>query len=333
MNAVSLAQLLLVLLTPSTGQSDYGYGGHPDCTPGYDQDCSTPMTFTDSALSHPATPPTMQHNKGSAILPRRSHHSDKTQHREGSPIKEATPSGTVETNNCKMDIPNDCVFPFRYKEQQYSACTDLDAVGTKWCSTSRDYEGSWRECKSTCAEKWPVKSIVGTAVAGGVAAAGLGMAVAATELTRQEKLGSAAPLSQQKPEASSALAPAAHGISVASTTVSVPAAAVRFLDRQSPNVQRPAQANTPAPLDVAQQFAIAAASRNGIWLLVVAVLTLAVCCSVSISGIVAMCLAKREKRHHYMEVDAASWSHTLDAQRGQWIADEDEEGYSDTYVE
>lgn len=314
MNAVSLAQLLLVLLTPSTGQSDYGYGGHPNCTPGYDKDCSTPMTFTGAALSQSVSPPKVEHHQDGTSLHHRFHSSTKPQpqHHKGSTVKETSPSGAAEKEKCQLDIPNECIFPFRYKGQQYSACTDVDAVGTKWCSTQRDYEGSWRECKSTCNEKWPVKSIVGTAVAGGVAAAGLGMAVAATELSRHQwhKLGSEASIQQVKPETlsngGSASAEATHGSNLGSTTVSVPAASARFLDKQSSGTAQMLTGNA------AEQFVTTAALLPS-WMWVVGVVTMAVCCGVSISGIVAMCLAKQQKRGDYVEID--------------------EEEESDTYVE
>jgi len=48
-----------------------------------------------------------------------------------------------------------------------------------WCSTTTEYDGHWKQCIDPCKNKWPVKKIASTVVAGSVAATGIGLIAAA----------------------------------------------------------------------------------------------------------------------------------------------------------
>jgi hypothetical protein len=93
---------------------------------------------------------------------------------------------------CKAPFDCEC-FPdpgcvqsgFYYRGTFYDKCTEADAYNTKWCSTTLHYSGSWKpcyvkeECHKTAGIKQKVGTIVGSVVAGGVAATGIGLIAAA----------------------------------------------------------------------------------------------------------------------------------------------------------
>jgi len=312
MVGVFIANVLLMLVAPSAGHSDDSYGKR-DCTPGYDPDCPTPMMLTGSSLSPSASLPPSASPRAAT----------QPQHQTGSSSKKTSSANAAETEKC-LDVPDECVFPFSYKDQQYTTCTEVDAVGTKWCSAHKDYHGSWKECKKTCKDKWPVKTIVGTAVAGGVAAAGLGITLAATELMKHKKEGSQVPVTEARSQAISVpngalnnpassfgaiAASGTPGVQVESTPASVPVAAARFLDKQPPNVV-PVTVDAPVTAKVVLQTVTTAPTQVNGWLVGFAIAAVAVCCCVCISGIVAACrsgLGKKRKHGNFIEVqDEAS---------------------------
>lgn len=85
----------------------------------------------------------------------------------------------ADSGKCKLTVPDSCKLPFNYKGVVYSTCTGTDAMSTLWCSEDSNYQGRWKACTDPCKGKWPVKKIVGSVVAGGIAATGIGLTAAA----------------------------------------------------------------------------------------------------------------------------------------------------------
>jgi hypothetical protein len=147
------------------GHSGYGYGSQEACIEGYDKDCGgvvTPAVVPDGETPVPSVAP---------VVP------------NPTPVpadESAGPGPTLEPKDCKLVIPQECVFPFVYKSISYTTCTGVDTLnGGLWCSTMAKYEGGWKQCTDPCKNKWPAKAIISSVVAGGVAVTGIGLIAAA----------------------------------------------------------------------------------------------------------------------------------------------------------
>jgi len=298
--------VLLVLVAPSAGRSDYGYTSQDGCIPGYDQDCATPMTLTGSSIAH-AVP---------QQSPDRLPSSEKDERELDISVKQHEMS-TNENEECELDIPNDCKFPFTYKHHQYSTCTDVDVSGTKWCSAHKDFEGKWRECKKTCKHKWPMKSIIGTAVTGAVVVAGAGIAAGVTELMQHKKGGTDVAVAETTPMAASVPTTSAEvaasrltpGVQVTPLPSAVPAVAARFLDKQAPNVEPAAAYVAPETVSTSptqHKQALVGFAVEYQALIGFAVLASAVFCVVCMCAIVATGVAFRKKRGNVPESESES---------------------------
>lgn len=108
----------------------------------------------------------------------------------------------AKPNKCSLKVPSSCKLPFNYKGVVYSTCTGTDAMSTLWCSEDSNYAGRWKACTDPCKGKWPVKKIVGSVVAGGIAATGIGLTAAA--MAKSAKYGHFNPFyeGQKVPKAS-----------------------------------------------------------------------------------------------------------------------------------
>jgi len=165
--SLPVAVLLAVTVRSSAYAGDnLGYGGQSTCVPGYDSDC-TPGPA-------PAPSPPIINILDPAPAP------------SPEPFAPEPEVFSTDAPSCKLEIPAECVFPFTYKGLEYTTCTGVDAVRTMWCSVEQKYEGHWRQCKDPCHNKWPVKLIASTALAGSVAAAGLGLIAAAVHKGAQK---------------------------------------------------------------------------------------------------------------------------------------------------
>lgn len=139
------------------------------------------------------------------------------------------------TPDCTVKVPEDCKFPFVYKGISYQSCTEVDAVGSTWCSTDSDFAGHWRQCTEPC-KSLAMHGIVTGVVASGVAAAGIGLIAAATVHAEKNKQSTTTIASAKPVLSAAAVAPAANTASdsaMASATVP-PTVASRFLEKQTP---------------------------------------------------------------------------------------------------
>lgn len=56
----------------------------------------------------------------------------------------------VHGHPCSWTPNPECVHAFRYRGVDYQGCTIEDHLDRGWCSTSREFHGSWRNCLLTC---------------------------------------------------------------------------------------------------------------------------------------------------------------------------------------
>jgi len=96
--------------------------------------------------------------------------------------------------DCKV-VPDDaCVFPFEYNGIQYEECTTVDkGNGVAWCSRDKEYNGHWRDCKTSCSDNKNIGAIVGGTVGGAAAIAGIGLIAGAAAGGFGDGPGAAAP--------------------------------------------------------------------------------------------------------------------------------------------
>ena len=68
--------------------------------------------------------------------------------------------GICEHQSCYTKEGNECIFPFTYKEVQYTKCTSID-VYQPWCATKNDSSGliqEWGLCLPDCQYDLPIVS-------------------------------------------------------------------------------------------------------------------------------------------------------------------------------
>lgn len=145
-------------ITPcfAAAAADHGYGSL--CEEGYGEDCPLGQGRETSSASE-----------------------------AGKPDASKQPPAVSGAAGCVIKAPNACTFPFSYKGKSYYTCTDIDVIGTKWCSTNSTYGGHWRRCTESCKQQAPVQAIVTGAVTSAVAAAGIGLMAAAAVHEAQAK--------------------------------------------------------------------------------------------------------------------------------------------------
>lgn len=79
---------------------------------------------------------------------------------EQAPVPPASPRVVPQKGDECKSIPADsCVAEFNYKGLHYIGCLMSD-LGTAWCSTAEQYNGSWKQCINTCADKAQQKADV-----------------------------------------------------------------------------------------------------------------------------------------------------------------------------
>lgn len=156
------------------GTSGYGYGHQIACIPGYDKDCGgvvPPAVVPDGETPVPSVAP---------VVPNPTPVPADESAGPGPTLVPNAPVGPTNAPDCKLVIPQECVFPFEYKSISYTTCTGVDTLnGGLWCSTMAQYKGGWKQCTDPCKNKWPAKAIISSVVAGGVAVTGIGLIAAA----------------------------------------------------------------------------------------------------------------------------------------------------------
>jgi len=157
----------------------YGYGGHPGynqaCVPGYGDNCVPEPTPAPFPSPTPVDRPDFVPGTMPPPVP------DDSESGPGETLMPPVVDLSTERPSCKLTAPPECVFPFVYKSLTYTTCTGVDTKDTLWCSKDAVYNGKWKQCSDPCKDKWPVKAIVGSVVAGGVAVAGVGLIAAAVD--------------------------------------------------------------------------------------------------------------------------------------------------------
>jgi len=303
--SLPVAVLLAVTVRSAAYVGDnLGYGGKSTCVPGYDTDC------TESYVNPAPAPAPIINILGPAPAP--------------SPIDEVFSTGAP---SCKLEIPSECQFPFTYKGLEYTTCTGVDAVKTMWCSVERKYEGHWRQCKDPCHNKWPVKLIASTAIAGTVAAAGLGLIAAAVHKGAQSQTVTAAPAGSATTAAAFmlkepvSLVPGGVAVGVMETVVSEPARRMNGLGRQLQGTTAgPIMVEVDVPVGVLAgsykpTMGPAEANQHLVWLMVgIGLVICCVGCLCSIAVAHAAGFGKKKKRAVDPSDNQAGYPQAYDAE-------------------
>lgn len=62
--------------------------------------------------------------------------------------QDATAVYTLKSDDATVDAGTRCAFPFKYRDETYTTCTNERYGSTYWCSTTSEYDKKWGDCKA-----------------------------------------------------------------------------------------------------------------------------------------------------------------------------------------